>query len=421
MNESVFSTLPPLYRKPRTDMKTKLAILLYLTTLIGSTVVAGTQPDQNGNNYVVIGAFSIEENAKHYVDLARKFQLHATFDINPARHLYYVYILQTPDRTIAIEEARKVRSIQVYNDTWVFTGHLGSEVAGMVGHDVDPSTMANMNPPVVDQPEQPVVLQPAVEVSQDTALVITESVSTSAVVDDLPDDGISKKFYFKVFRSSNGQTLSGDVDVVDAEKQRKVGSYQANKLVAMKPANKSGDLALQCQVFGYRKIVHPINFVTPESLQGATIENGRITVPFEMVRLKKGDYSVMYNVYFFKDAAIMRPESKYEVNALLEMMKENPKYKIRIHGHTNGKAAGKIIFRGEDKDFFSLTDSKDGFGSAKKLSEERANVIRDFLISEGVSPERLLIKAWGGKKPIYEKDHAQAHANVRVEIEIVEE
>jgi len=129
----------------------------------------------------------------------------------------------------------------------------------------------------------------------------------------------------------------------------------------------------------------------------------------------------MYNVYFYKDAAIMRPESKYEVNALLDMMKENEKYKIRIHGHTNGKAAGKIISMSDNKNFFSMTGSKDGFGSARKLSEERANVIKDYLVSEGISANRLEVKAWGGKKPIYEKDHSQAHANVRVEIEIIEE
>ena len=31
----------------------------------------------------------------------------------------------------------------------------------------------------------------------------------------------------------------------------------------------------------------------------------------------------MYNVFFFKDAAVMRPESRYEITSLLEMLKEN--------------------------------------------------------------------------------------------------
>ena len=129
----------------------------------------------------------------------------------------------------------------------------------------------------------------------------------------------------------------------------------------------------------------------------------------------------MYNVYFFKDAAVMRSESKHEISSLLEMMVENPKYKIRIHGHTNGNATGKIISLGESKNFFSLEGTKEGFGSAKKLSEERAKVIRDFLLANGIDPSRAEILAWGGNKPIHDKLGALARENVRVEVEILEE
>jgi outer membrane protein OmpA-like peptidoglycan-associated protein len=103
------------------------------------------------------------------------------------------------------------------------------------------------------------------------------------------------------------------------------------------------------------------------------------------------------------------------------MLLENPKYKIRIHGHTNGNSGGKIISMGDSKNFFSLKDTKEGSGSAKKLSEERAKVIESYLVSKGIDPSRMEIKAWGGKKPVYEEDSQNAHANVRVEIEILEE
>ena len=33
----------------------------------------------------------------------------------------------------------------------------------------------------------------------------------------------------------------------------------------------------------------------------------------------------MYNVYFFTNAAIMKPESKFELNSLLAMLEENEK------------------------------------------------------------------------------------------------
>ena len=67
-----------------------------------------------------------------------------------------------------------------------------------------------------------------------------------------------------------------------------------------------------------------------------------------------------------------------------------------------------------------MSDTKEGRGSAKKLSEERAKVIREYLTNEGISEERMEIKAWGGKRPLYDKHHSLAQSNVRVEVEIIE-
>jgi outer membrane protein OmpA-like peptidoglycan-associated protein len=126
-------------------------------------------------------------------------------------------------------------------------------------------------------------------------------------------------------------------------------------------------------------------------------------------------------VFFYIDAAVMKPDSKFEVDKLLEMLKENPNYKIKIHGHTNGNSHGKIIRMGESKNFFALVDTEEGFGSAKQLSEERANTIRDFLVANGVEESRMIVKAWGGKRPIHDKHSQRAHENVRVEVEILQD
>ncbi|HEY9488005.1 MAG TPA: OmpA family protein, partial [Chryseosolibacter sp.] len=148
-------------------------------------------------------------------------------------------------------------------------------------------------------------------------------------------------------------------------------------------------------------------------------DKGALVVPFELVRLQKGDVAIMYNVFFFKDAAVMRPESRYEVNNLLDLLVEHPSYRICIHGHTNGNTSGKIIRMGKPGDFYSLTGTKHGVGSAKQLSEERAMVMREFLIEKGISADRMIVKAWGGKKPIHDKHSVRANENVRVEIEIL--
>jgi outer membrane protein OmpA-like peptidoglycan-associated protein len=96
----------------------------------------------------------------------------------------------------------------------------------------------------------------------------------------------------------------------------------------------------------------------------------------------------------------MKPESKFELNSLLSMLKENDKLQIKIHGHTNGNRPGKIIrLRDDDDNFFTITPNNiDDYGSAKKLSKARADVIARWLVEQGIDKKRMDIKGWGGKK-----------------------
>jgi outer membrane protein OmpA-like peptidoglycan-associated protein len=421
-------------------MKKKLTLILFALTIlfvlsiINNANAAPHQLDPNKSNYVVIGAFSIPKNAIEFTENAKRNNFKAQFMINSDRKLFYVYVLHTEDKKMAIEEALKLRAASPFNDTWVFSGLLGEEIELAKGSDINPQngekiikiSPSDKNATSDYTANNSITSAPTSnEVTQDPSLAASTSPSLNTATTTSPiviaEEG-SKLFLFKVYTSS-GQ-IQGDIDVMDLDKTKpkKIASYRSNEAISLKPANKSGNISFVCEVFGYRKIQTSANYNNPEATPGITIEENKTVVPFELTRLKKGDYAVMYNVYFYKDAGVMRPESKYEVNSLLEMLKENPKYKIRIHGHTNGNSAGKVISMGESKSFFSLTaDVKEGFGSAKKLSEERALVIQKYLISQGIEPSRTEIKAWGGKKPIYEEDHALAHANVRVEIEIVEE
>lgn len=407
-------------------MKKGLALIPVFCLLLGGIKVSTTQgqPINTKSNYVVIGAFSIPKNAIEFTENAKRNKFGAQFSINPMRKLFYVYVMETGNLQEAFEEANKIRKDTPYYDTWVFTGTLGDEITG--GADLNPLTGRGIKTIKASDEKEATIKLP--EPQND--LIASSSPGSMAIVDQKPSPAAfgeassegSKKFFFKIFTPE--KEIAGDVDVVDADKVdgRKVASYRGNEVVSIKPVNKSGNLALVCEVFGYRKIIQPVNYNDPQSTDGVSLANDKVVVPFELARLKKGDIAIMYNVYFFKDAGVMRPESHYEVTSLLEMLQENPKYKIKIHGHTNGNGAGKIISMGDDsKNFFSLKDTQEGFGSAKKLSEERAKVIQSYLLSHGIDPQRMQIKAWGGKRPVYAKNSPQAHANVRVEIEILED
>ncbi|MBS1505589.1 MAG: OmpA family protein [Bacteroidetes bacterium] len=412
-------------------------IPIFCLLMAGMKVSASIgQPLTEKSNYVVIGAFSIPRNAEEFTENAKKNKFDAQFSINPARKLFYVFVLHTGNLQSAFEEAKRLRKESPYYDTWVFSGVLGEDekkgddlnpITGKGIQHIQPSDPKEVakNTAQPDQPNQPNTIVPEVNNTVTTANTAQPNVeqnntnTPSLFEEEIPEG--SKKFLFKI--AAGEKEIGGDIDVMDLDKNqpRKVASYRGNEVVNVKPANKSGNVSFVCEVFGYRKVQQPVNFNDPIATEGVVVDENKITVPFSLTRLKKGDIAVMYNVYFFKDAAIMRPESKYEVTSLLEMLQENPKYKIKIHGHTNGNASGKIISMGASKNFFALTDTKDGYGSAKKLSEERAKVIQSYLIAQGINPSRMHIKAWGGKRPVYDIDSPQARANVRVEIEILED
>lgn len=340
--------------------------------------------------YVVIGAYKVPKNAMNRAEQARLEFYKAEYAWNEKRKLYYVYIMTSADKQSAVNLALELQKQPNYSDTWVYTTILSAEPEKL---DLTDSTVTVTE----KRPDQPV--------------------QTKA------EEG-TRPFIFRIRSVSTSQDIVGEVDIYDADivKGKRAASYRSEELVNVKPINKSGNMSVVCDIFGYRKVVVPINFNNPQPGEGITMEDGKVVITFDLVRYRKGDKATMYHVYFFKDAAIMRPESRNEVNALLEFMKEKDQAKIMLHGHTNGSAHGKIISMGDSKDFWSLsTQNKEGFGSAVKLSEERAKVIQQFLIMQGIDEKRMVIKGWGGKKPVYDDDHPAAIANVRVEVEVLED
>ena len=433
---------------------------VYACLILAVLTASGAQNKDPYPNYVVIGAFAHKKNAAHFTEDANKHNFRARFEMNPNRNLYYVYVLTTPDREQAIAEALKLRTETKYFDTWVYSGAIGKmqvTASGIQHQDFNPVTGKKMELVKSEQVQG----HARADAGVSDSLIQTVSLSNNIRTGDksnytaggnetdatnLPEGSESrvsaaqppapkriseerltveevkgKNFYFHLFRTENNEVVEGEVDAIDFEKTRKMATYPANTSVSvLMPTGKSKQISFLCQVFGYRK--QQKEFDPADPAEDLYLDNKQnLVVPFELVRLQKGDIAIMYNVFFFKDAAIMRPESRYEVNNLLDLLNENPSYKIRIHGHTNGNASGKIIRMGEPENFYSLAGTKQGAGSAKKLSEERALVIKEYLISSGVSADRMQVKAWGGKKPIHDKHAVRANENVRVEIEILSE
>lgn len=420
-----------------------LAFLL----LICTPSIAQTNKELAAGYYTVVGAYdkSKEDYALRYVQSLNSKGLEANYGFNTSRDLYFVYLQSHSDLKTSLEAMYKLRGGSEFKDAWVrvvpgVIGQRGEEARPVVAEPVPAGAT------IVTVPQEKTAIKPVEEIDvvedkkqeavnggpADVKEPMVEEVVTDEVTEE-PDEKIIQVFpvnlgnseiFLSLFNASNNRIIDGDVQVVDTDRGKLIKTVKGNEYLTLPdPKNQSGKVTLICDVFGYRKLQLEVNYRSPEAdtaLAHVDMMGLSFVVSFDLVRYVKGDIQTLSHVYFFNDAALMIPESRYEINQLLQMMNENKNMKIRLHGHTNGNYHGKIIKMGAEKNFFAVgKDAISTAGSAKDLSFERAEIIREYLIDNGIAADRVEVKGWGGKKPLYDKHSANAKRNVRVEVEVI--
>ncbi|MEP2772795.1 MAG: OmpA family protein [Fulvivirga sp.] len=415
----------------------RLRFLSVYITLCASLLVVNVNAQGDDNNpphktYAVIGAFTVENNANRLVELVKKYELQATVRHNEHRGLYYVFIDQSDSRSeivIKVKDLKK-KYTQFY-DAWAYTGDFQEKPESIVStkskNDEKLATGTKKTTGVAGAPYQD---------NKDTTQSNTNGSLEGSVNTNTQSEVKEKSFekkenhyylYFNTINSKNLKEVKGKVNIIDPERAKQLKEAKSHELVELAdPDNGTRRVKVATDMFGFREVQYTLDLDDPASLaENPAVEmiGDSIVVNFDLKRFKKGDVLVMYNVYFFKDAAIMKPESIYELNSFLDMLKENENLVVQIHGHTNGNSHGKIIHLDlDDKNFFGINGNhKESNGSAKKLSLYRAYTIQHWLMEQGIAQDRMEIKGWGGKKMIYDKHSTQADKNVRVEVEILEE
>jgi outer membrane protein OmpA-like peptidoglycan-associated protein len=379
--------------------------------------------------YVVVGAYApAHENiARNYAAVLGRKGFNASYGFNSSRNYFFVYLRYFTDLKESLRDMQKTRKQPEFAGAWVRV--VPGDIAAVKAQEpvVKAAPAGEQNTEAQEQ------LNPTEIAAQSPAPVTYVSLQADEIeVTDNPEikqyDRMTlgnTEVFLSLFNAANNRIVEGVVKVTDADRTRLIREVRGNEyLLLPDPKNKSGQLTLVCEAFGYRKIQQQLNYALPLAdtvkdyvdLMGTTL-----VVKFDLVRYRRGDVATLSNVSFYYDAALMLPESKPELDGLLQLMQENPKYRIRLHGHANGNYQGRIITLGENKSFFSLEGSRQGFGSSKNLSYSRADVIREFLQTNGIDPARMEVKAWGGKKPIYDKLSVNAKKNVRVELEFLSE
>lgn len=176
------------------------------------------------------------------------------------------------------------------------------------------------------------------------------------------------------------------------------------------PLEKNTEYQVIFSAFGYRS--KTVSFTTHDTLQSIKQE-------ILLSLLKEGEDFIMDKIYFYPNTYSMRPGSISQINQLAAHLNANPGIKIEIQGHTNGN---KRIKKNYNLKTDSMLVTEGRFkGSAKQLSQYRADLIKKQLIEKGVSSDRLVATGYGGNKMIHPnpKDQQEADKNIRVGVMII--
>jgi outer membrane protein OmpA-like peptidoglycan-associated protein len=113
----------------------------------------------------------------------------------------------------------------------------------------------------------------------------------------------------------------------------------------------------------------------------------------EQIKLKE-------KVEFETDSAVLKDSSKPLLDEVVQVMKDHPEIEhVRVAGHT---------------------DSNGTREHNQKLSTERAEAVKKYLVDHGVAADRLAAKGYGQDRPIADNKTEDGRAeNRRVEIHIL--
>ncbi len=115
---------------------------------------------------------------------------------------------------------------------------------------------------------------------------------------------------------------------------------------------------------------------------------------------KKGSRLTLQNVFFDFDKATLKPESRTELMEVVRFLRENPKVRVEVEGHTD--SVGRADYN-------------------LQLSQRRAEAVRSFLVEQGVDPSRLTARGYGSNRPVADNRTETGRAqNRRVELLFVD-
>lgn len=188
--------------------------------------------------------------------------------------------------------------------------------------------------------------------------------------------------------------LAGTIEIVDLDLGSVVSTFPSNsatgKYLVSLPAGKNYSVTASADNYLFKSE----NFNIPAGNGYQEVERD-----FPLDRIDVGRKIVLKNIFFDFNKFTLRPESTSELERLVALLKKYPKLKIEISGHTDN--VGSETYN-------------------KTLSENRAKVVVDYLIANGIDKSRLVFVGYGFSQPIASNESDEGRQlNRRTEFKVL--
>jgi outer membrane protein OmpA-like peptidoglycan-associated protein/tetratricopeptide (TPR) repeat protein len=201
-------------------------------------------------------------------------------------------------------------------------------------------------------------------------------------------------FKGKVVDYLTRKPLEAQLDITDNSNGKIIQTVTSNsatgKFLLSLPSGLNYGIAVRKE--GY--LFHSENFNLPEFSEFNMVDK-----EVALKNIAVGSKIALRNVFFATGKADITADSYPELMRLVDLMKQVPKLKIELSGHTDNVGSESIN---------------------QKLSQERAEAVKAYLVSKGIKADRLRAKGYGSTQPVESNDTAEGRqSNRRTEYEII--
>ena len=184
------------------------------------------------------------------------------------------------------------------------------------------------------------------------------------------------------------------MEIIDNSNGKKMETFVTNSATGkfLLSLNAGRNYGISVQADGY--LFHSENFDIPKQSSFSMVNK-----EIKLKNIKIGSKIALRNVFFDIGKSTIKAASNTELDRLVKLLKDVPGLKIELSGHTDNTGSESLN---------------------KKLSQDRATAVVNYLKAKGVVAERLSAKGYGSSQPIANNASSEGRQeNRRTEFKII--